>query len=64
MEYLTLLDYLYVISAPERKHILDKAKDLASYTTSKFTGKGAFFLPNHLTLLNRLLTLKHHIPTH
>ncbi len=64
MEYLTLLDYLYVISAPERKRIADKAKGLAVHTASKITRERAFFLPNHLTLLNKLFALKHHTSIH
>ena len=64
MEYLTLLDYLYVISAPERKRIVHKAKDLATNTATKIAGERAFFLSNHLTLLNRLFTLKHHTSIH
>ena len=64
MEYLTLLDYLYVITAPERKRITAKAKDVARQTVSKMAGERAFFLTNHLTLLNRLHTLKHHHTAH
>lgn len=44
MEYLTLLDYLYVVTSNERKRIL----------------KGlTFFLPFNLTVLNKLYMLKH-----
>ena len=64
MEYLTLLDYLYVISAPERKRIAGKAKDLAAHTAARITRERALFLPNHLTLLNRLFALKHHTSIH
>ena len=64
MEYLTLLDYLYVISAPERIRIADKLKGVASHSSLNTIKERAFFLPNHLTLLNRLFTLKHHTSIH
>lgn len=47
MEYLTLLDYLYVISQPLRK---------------KSVRTISFFLPHNLTVLNNLFTLKKHYP--
>ncbi|MBB5634728.1 hypothetical protein HDF26_002598 [Pedobacter cryoconitis] len=47
MEYLTLLDYLYVISSPLRKKSI--------HTIS-------FFLPHNLTVLNNLFTLKKNYP--
>jgi membrane fusion protein (multidrug efflux system) len=49
MEYLTLLDYLYVVTFNSRKR-----------TAKKVT----FFLSQHLTVLNKLFMLKHHSPTH
>lgn len=64
MEYLTLLDYLYVITAPERKRVQAKAKQLALNTSAKLTSETAFFLRGNLTLLNRLRSLKHHHPAH
>ena len=64
MEYLTLLDYLYVISAPERIRIADRIKVVASRSGLKTTKERAFFLPNHLTVLNRLFALKHHTSIH
>lgn len=64
MEYLTLLDYLYVISAPERKRVQTKARQLALNTSAKLTRETAFFLSGHLTLLNRLRSLKHQHPAH
>ena len=64
MEYLTLLDYLYVISAPERIRVVDKARQLAVQTAAKLSRERAFFLSSHLTLLNRLHTLKHHHTAH
>jgi len=49
MEYLTLLNYLYVITNNSRK----RAK--TSLT---------FFLNHNLTVLNNLVKLKHHHSTH
>jgi len=45
MEYLTLLNYLYVITYNSRRR--------AQSTVT-------FFLNNHLTVLNNLYKLKHH----
>lgn len=47
MEYLTLLDYLFVISSPLRR------KSIRTIS---------FFLPHNLTVLNNLFTLKKHYP--
>jgi membrane fusion protein (multidrug efflux system) len=49
MEYLTLLDYLYVISLNSRKNAANKV---------------TFFLSQHLTVLNKLFMLKHESLTH
>jgi len=49
MEYLTLLNYLYVITFNARQ----KAKQ-----------ETAFFLTHHLTVLNNLYKLKHQSSAH
>lgn len=49
MEYLTLLNYLYVITNNSRKRVKNKA---------------AFFLSTNLTVLNNLVKLKHHSSAH
>lgn len=46
MEYLTLLDYLYTISYTHRNKAIQAMKH------------PAFFLPNHLTVLNKIDSLK------
>ncbi len=52
MEYLTLLNYLYSITYTYRTKVIRAVK------------KPAFFLPNHLTLLDKILPVKHHITVH
>jgi len=47
MEYLTLLNYLYTITYTYRSKAISQVK------------APAFFLTNYLTLLNKLITLKH-----
>ena len=49
MEYLTLLDYLYVITTNSRK---------------KVTRTVTFFLTHNLTVLNNLVKLKHRTSIH
>lgn len=48
MEYLTLLNYLYTITYTYRTQAIRTIK------------RPAFFLPNDLTLLDKLFKLKHH----
>jgi|GEM_PF-3291085 len=48
MEYLTLLNYLYVITYNSRKRVAKKA---------------AFFLSRNLTPLNNLYHIKHQSPS-